>query len=167
MSHASVSGSFFQVMGTAPELGPTFADADDVPHAARVVVVSHGFWERRLGANREAIGTTITLDGASFEVVGVMPRAFDFPRGADLWTALVPELTGMREALQFDALTERGFGILFGMGRLQTGVDPADARRDLDRVNAEIDQREGIREPHPVVVTSIEDRLLGTTRPAL
>jgi hypothetical protein len=108
VSHAAVSGSFVKVMGTAPELGRTFTLADDVPHAARVVVVSHGFWARRLGGNREAIGTTVTLDGASFEVIGVMPRAFDFPRGAELWTALVPELTGMREALEFDALTERG-----------------------------------------------------------
>lgn len=165
--YAAVTASFFRVMGGAPALGRTLTDADDVPNAARVAVVSHGFWQRRLGGDAKALGRTLTLDGNSFEVVGVMPPAFAYPSGAELWTALRPELDLFRVTQGFDAAADRGFGILFVVGRLRPEVSADAARQDLDRVNATTDQLGGERDPHPVVLTSLEDRLLGSTRPAL
>ena len=167
VAYAAVSGTFFRVMGSAPVLGRVFNESDDVPNAARVAVVSHGFWQGRLGGDAKAVGRTITLDGASFEVVGVMSSAFDYPSGAELWTALVPELDFFKATQGFDAATDRSFGILFAVGRLRSQVFGDAARQDLDRVNAAIDQHEGARDPRPVVLTSLEDRLLGATRPAL
>src|SRR5690349_12697568 len=73
-----VSPNLFATIGLMPILGRTFTadDGDDEP-----VVVSEGFWFRRLGGDPAAVGRTITLDGSPHLVVGVVPRDFRFPNG--------------------------------------------------------------------------------------
>lgn len=74
------SGRMFEVLGVDAVLGRTFTAADDVPGAGAdgpVAVISHGFWERRFAGRSDVIGRRITLDGASFTIVGVTgPRFF-------------------------------------------------------------------------------------------
>jgi len=79
---AAVSASFFDVLGVQPQLGRVLRESDDRPKAAPVAVISHRFWQRLLGGDSNVVGRRLTLDGHSFEIVGVMPRAFDFPKGA-------------------------------------------------------------------------------------
>lgn len=81
-----VSPNLFQVLGMRPALGRDFVDADAAP-GSRVVMLSHEIWLRRFGGRRDIVGTTMSMNDESYEITGVMPKGFSFPRGleADVW----------------------------------------------------------------------------------
>jgi putative ABC transport system permease protein len=70
--------SMFAVLGVAPLYGRVLAPDAGTPGRDHEVVVSYGFWQRRLGGTPAAVGGTITLDGEHYTVVGVMPKEFRF-----------------------------------------------------------------------------------------
>jgi predicted permease len=80
-----VTARFFDVLRVRPMLGAAFTSRDE----ARVVVVSHAFWQRHLGRDPAAAGRTLALNGESYTIVGVMPEGFAYPPGspqpADFW----------------------------------------------------------------------------------
>jgi len=87
-----VSANLFDVLGVAAALGRTLRPADDVPGNEKVVVLSHGLWQRRFGGDAKVIGRPITLNGESFTVVGVMGAEFLYPiRDIDLAIPLAPD----------------------------------------------------------------------------
>ena len=89
---AAVTGAFFRTLGVTPALGRAFDD-EDVRRGEPVVVVSDGFWQRRLGADRAIVGTSLRLEGVSRRIVGVMRRDFAMPsERTELWTPLNLEL---------------------------------------------------------------------------
>jgi putative ABC transport system permease protein len=79
---------FFQVLGLAPALGRTYSAAESGQERHDVVVVSQGFWKRRLAGDPAALGKTVSLDGAAYTVVGVMPEDFNFPLETDVWAPI-------------------------------------------------------------------------------
>jgi predicted permease len=81
---ARVTPSFFDVLGTKPRLGRWFVASDAEEGASRVVMLSHSLWAGRFASDPAIVGKRITLSGQPFEVVGVMPDGFAFPRGAEL-----------------------------------------------------------------------------------
>ncbi|MGQ0732975.1 MAG: ABC transporter permease, partial [Acidobacteriota bacterium] len=87
---ARVTPDLFTVLKAGASLGRTFTPEEAVVGADRVVILSHGFWERVLGANPGVVGTTIKLDGLEFTVVGVMPPEFEFPTATtvEAWAPL-------------------------------------------------------------------------------
>ena len=87
---ARVSDGFFRVLGVSPILGRDFEPGEDLPSAARTVILSHAAWQTRFGGKENAIGQTLTLSGIPHTIIGVLPRDFQFaPRGnPDLWTTL-------------------------------------------------------------------------------
>jgi putative ABC transport system permease protein len=96
----TLSSSLFRVLGVEPLVGRTFTQEEEA-RRDRVVVLRHEFWQRRFGGDRGLVGKSITLTGAAFTVIGVMPPSFRFPEGvpADLYSPLVfgpNELTGRR-----------------------------------------------------------------------
>lgn len=161
---AGVSASFFDAVGQQPRLGRGFRQDDDRPKAPPVVIVSHAFWTRRFGSDPAIVGRVIDLDGPR-EVVGVMPRDFDFPRGTDFWIPVVPVLAGAGGG-RLDGLKD--VGVLFGIGRLRPGATLAAARQELEALTSQA-VREGvaIRFGSAVVVTPFLDHVLGQLRPAL
>jgi predicted permease len=92
-----VSGNFWSVLGAQPLLGRVFTEDEDA-RGTRVVVISHGLWQRRFGASPDVVGRTMTLNDHSYEVVGVMPREFYFlpARDIDVWmpTSFSPAMLG-------------------------------------------------------------------------
>jgi predicted permease len=85
---AYVSAGFFDALGREAYLGRTLLDEEERGDN-RVVVLSHGFWERHYGADESVVGSTITLDDEGFVVVGVMPPDFTFPSPAvEAWAFL-------------------------------------------------------------------------------
>lgn len=128
--YRAVSSSFFDVLGVDAALGRTFVAEDDEPDADRVVVLSHGFWQSRLGGALDVVGDTIGLGPKGDEpytVIGVMPPELRFPREAEVWTSLGRDLAG------FDALDEQVF-VLFALGRLRVGVSPERAHSELSTI---------------------------------
>jgi predicted permease len=81
----AVSANLFPLLGVTPALGRIFSP-DEEQQRERVVVLSHGLWQRRFGASRDAIGKTLEIDGQTFQVIGVMPAGFYFPtKDVQLW----------------------------------------------------------------------------------
>jgi putative ABC transport system permease protein len=109
---ARVSADFFKTTGRTAALGRTFTD-DDVQTQRRIVVLSHGLWQRRFGADRRVVGTVVRINGEGYEVVGVMPSDFAFPPSTQLWAPL---------ALSPAAAADRTTRSLSAMGRLAPGV---------------------------------------------
>ncbi|MDQ3258175.1 MAG: ABC transporter permease, partial [Acidobacteriota bacterium] len=92
LSGAIVSHNAFEILGVTPMLGRTFHPEEDGPDQSDVVILSHGLWERRFGANSEIIGQSIVVNNRARVVVGVMPLEFKFPETAELWIPLTPEV---------------------------------------------------------------------------
>src|SRR5215472_8362672 len=87
---AAVSSNYFGVLGASAQYGRTFAEGEDQPGRANVVVLSHGLWERMFGSDISVIGRTVRLNRESYTVIGVIPANFQlmgYP--VELWTPLV------------------------------------------------------------------------------
>ena len=162
---SGVTASFFDTLGARPLLGRTLQPEDDVPNAARVVVLNHGTWVRRFGADPGVLGRTMRFSDKLYTIVGVMPRGFDFPRGAELWKPVVPILAQASEDWKTDALTH--VGVLFVVGRLRDGVTAEQAREELDGLARRLQSEAAPRFGASVAVTPFLDFLLGPVRPAL
>jgi predicted permease len=78
LQSAQVSADYFRLFGATPFRGRTFTPQEDLPHGDKVVVLSHGFWSRRFGADPQIIGKSISLGGDPFVVIGVIAPGFDF-----------------------------------------------------------------------------------------
>ncbi len=111
---ARVSTDFFKMTGRSAAVGRTFTE-DDIRDDRRVVVLSHGLWQRRFGGDSRVIGSTVRINGEDHQVIGVMPDDFIFPAGTELWAPL---------ALSPDAAADRTARSLFVIARRASGVTP-------------------------------------------
>jgi predicted permease len=81
---ARVDEGFFSTLQSAPELGRTINTEDNQPSHSHVAVISHSLWESMFGANADVLQRSLELDGASYQIIGVMPREFEYPFNSDL-----------------------------------------------------------------------------------
>ena len=155
-----VSGNFFDVLATPALAGRTTRGADDDPAAPTVVVLSHGFWNRRFGASADAIGREVIMNGRPATVVGVMPPGFGFPNTeVDLW---------MPMALQPPVLADRVSKWLSVVGRTKAGVSPGKAQAQLAATAAALEQRfPRTNAGERLVLTPLLDQVVSDVRPAL
>ena len=125
------SSSLFDVLGVAPALGRVHTpDEDAAGH--HVVVISDGVWRTQLGADPRAIGATLRLNGQAYEVIGVMPPHFDFPRkGTGIW---VPFAKASQDE-------ERGSHSFLVSARMRADVTFEQARADVEQVGRALQQR--------------------------
>jgi putative ABC transport system permease protein len=108
-----VSANFFQVLNARPLFGRTFLAGEDTPGRERVAVIAYRLWERRFGADPGLVGQVVRLEGQPYEIVGVMPREFDFPVAAELWMpmALTPQERQQRAGRSVDAIARMKPGV--------------------------------------------------------
>lgn len=163
LGYAAVSANFFDVLGSRPLLGRTFAPGDEPAGAAQVVVLSHDVWRARFGGDPSIVGRSIRLSGSSFTVIGVMPPNFRYPSGAMLWTPVAGRIAEAGKARGDDLLAERFLGILHAVGRLKAGVLPARAESDLASRMVRGDLRKNDR----VVLMPLVDSHFGRVRSTL
>jgi putative ABC transport system permease protein len=123
----------FDVFGVSASHGRTLAIGDDRPDLETpVVVVSHGFANRRFGAPAAAVGSILTLDRVPHTIVGVMPPGFSVPNNpVDMWTPL--RLTPDESS--------RGRHLFRVLGRLRPGATVDEARADMMLVSADLQAR--------------------------
>jgi putative ABC transport system permease protein len=151
-----VTGDFFRVLGVVPAIGRILLPDDDVPGAAPALVISHAFWQRHFGGDPSAIGREFRWNERSFVVVGVMPRGFEYPRGAEFWTALGPIRAEVMET-HLDLV-----------GRLRPGVTVEQARADLGAFLQRTDaERPPMLQGLRPVVNPLADLVVGEVRAAL
>ncbi len=88
-----VTGDFFEVLGVRPLLGRVLTRNDDTAGSERVLVITHGLWQRRYGGALDVIGRRLTVAGQRFVIVGVMPPDVEYPRGVDTWMTVEAQAT--------------------------------------------------------------------------
>ncbi len=132
---ARLSASIFPVLAVAPLLGRTFTQQED-DSAARLTVISYEMWRGRFHSDAHILGQKLLLDRKPYEIIGVMPRGFEFPlvpgqlNRSELWVPL---------SLTHNELTQGAGGWSFYMvGRLKPGVTPAQAQQDAAGAAQEI-----------------------------
>jgi putative ABC transport system permease protein len=149
---ARFTASIFSVLGVSPALGRTFNQQED-DSRAQVAVISHQMWRARFHGDIHVIGQKLLLDRRPFEIVGVMPRGFEFPlvpgqlNRSQLWVPM---------SLTHDEITRGAGGWSFYMvGRLKPGVTPAQAQQDAAGAAQEIMRKSppalARRRIHPLV----------------
>jgi putative ABC transport system permease protein len=137
----AVSANLFSLLRVQPILGRTFLSSEDEP-GNRVVILSHGFWQRRFGGDPNIVGKTLTFDGQKFQVIGVMPDRFEFPIGnitPEVWTTM----SMLRESKDgAKSMTEeRGNDFLRCVARLKPGVSINQAQANIDTISAALRQQ--------------------------
>jgi len=137
ISGQGVSASFFPLLGVAPMLGRSFLPEEDRSGDHRVVMLSHGLWERRFGGDPKIIGRKISLSNVSHEVIGVMPPSFEDPLTAPGYTAQfwVPLAHTPEDARS----KSRN---LFVIGRLKAGVSASQAQAELAALAARMQEQD-------------------------
>ena len=162
--HRSVSANFFEIVGAKPYLGRTFDASDDRRGAARTLILGYGFWQRQFGGNPRVVGQVLASTEGAFTVVGVMPRDFRYPAGADAWTPVVADLAAVPPNAMFDKLEDSDVGVLFAIGRLKPKVSLAAARTDLNRVIDQASRASPRGRRVEARLTPLVDDILGSAR---
>jgi predicted permease len=132
----AVSADLFALLGIQPILGRAFLPREDEP-GNHVVILSHGLWQRRFGADRSVIGKAVTLNGQPFQVIGVMPPRFAFPISSvppELWTSM----SILRESKDgSQPMTEQRDNDFFQcIARLKPNVSIQKAQANIDTITA-------------------------------
>jgi predicted permease len=126
-----VSGDLFRTLGLHPAVGRLLSASDDRRGCAALAVLSYGFWRSHYGAAGSAIGSTISLDGHPFEVIGVAPAGFYGMTVGSKFDIAVP----ICAAEVFDGpksrLDKRHWWWLYAAGRTRTGIGMAHLKTRL------------------------------------
>jgi putative ABC transport system permease protein len=155
-----IPASFLPMLGVQPLIpGRNFSAVEDSPGGARVAILSHGLWQRRFGGAQDIVGRSVTLNDASFTVIGVLPANFRFFYRFDVWVPLAldpqAELAGEKRSYQST------------VARLKPGVSLEQARMELDTLlqRYEMTRPEGkSRIDSRTRLVSLQEHFLGERR---
>lgn len=129
----AASASLFSVLGVRAALGRTFVAGEDVPGNDRVVVLAHGLWVRRFGADPAIVGRRLQINSQPCVVIGVMPASFYFPdRQQELWMPLAPDA---------ERRAQRNAIWLSVVARLRPRVALGQATAELDALNRRLGEQ--------------------------
>jgi len=128
------TASVWRVLRTHPTLGRVFGDEDDRPGAAKVALISDGFWRRRFASDPNILGRTITLNNEKHTIIGVLPADAEPPavyrgRLGEIWTPL-------GSAYTTEGLASRGQHMWMVVARLRPGVTLAQANAEMQAIGA-------------------------------
>jgi putative ABC transport system permease protein len=167
-----VSAEFFDVLGIKPTMGRAFVRDDEQggggPGGFKVII-SHDFWQKHFGADRNVIGRTIVLDRRQYTVSGVMPAGFQFPISSD---AVDFYVTIAEDAASSDGsmptTKQRGNHSLQAVARLKPGATVAQAQADLAAIAAALTKQYPESNTHFGVLTKpLREEMVGDVRTAL
>ncbi|WP_224242588.1 ABC transporter permease [Hyalangium gracile] len=158
------SASLLPTLGVSPMMGRGFSPEEETQGRDRVVVLTHRVWRGRFGAKPDILGTTLSLDGQPYTVVGVLPAGFEYPQRTDLYVPFAPT----PELLEPPARGQRFLDIV---ARLKPGVTVEGARKDMQRVVADMlaanPQGYGTKGGWHNTVLSMEEQTVGGVRSTL
>jgi putative ABC transport system permease protein len=163
---ARVSGDFFDVLGPPALLGRTLNPADDTVGSERVLVITHGLWQRRYGGAADVIGRRLTIGDQRFVIVGVMPPDVEYPRGVEVWMTVEARAT-LTSNPAFQQATRDELEV---MARLQPGVTVAQAASALGALAPQLAQTapvDAVATPPVSVVRPITEDIVGDVRGAM
>ncbi|HVQ40993.1 MAG TPA: ABC transporter permease, partial [Vicinamibacterales bacterium] len=155
-----VTQDYFDVLGATPAQGRLFRPEELIPNAPRVVIVSHRFWQERLGAAEDVLTKQLMLAGESHQIVGVMPAGFRaiVNQGADVWRPDRLNLT----------TPSRGAIVLRVVARLQPGISLDAARAATATIAANASRRYPEASSNVgISVIPLHERVVGDVRPGM
>ena len=155
---AAVTSGLFPTLGVPPARGRLFTASEEARRVP-LAVISDRLWQRRFGASAAVIGRSIALDGATYEIVGVMPSGFrPLLDASEVWIPLAPQVDPAQQNARLTA----------GVARLRPGATPAQAEAELAAASARLAREfptgHGKARPH---VIPLRENLFGPQRPAL
>src|SRR3984957_11826848 len=127
-----VTADFFPTLRMQPQIGRLFSPEEYRVGREMVAILSYSFWQNHLGADPNIVGRRISMDGVSFEIVGVMPRDFALSTDYDLWAPLPPDSP---------YAVKRNWRLVQTCARLKPGVQPAEAQAELNRIAGDLASR--------------------------
>ena len=165
---AYVSGGLLETLAVAPIQGRLISQTDDVPGAQVVADISYGTWQSVFAGDPHVVGRETYLDGLKCNIIGVMPKGFQFPPGepepAQLWTALRldPANPG-----------NRGGHNYYLLGRLKPGVSGGAAQGELASLVQSYGEKRVPKthsfhpKTHTIVSFPLRAEVVSSVRPAL
>jgi putative ABC transport system permease protein len=158
----AVTAPFFDVLRVQPAIGRAFTAENEIEGRERVVVLSDGLWRRRFGGDPSVIGRTIPLEGASYEIIGVMPPGFAYPvssaRPTDLWVPfVVPSNQRVRNPREFSFYLQ-------SIARLKPGVSLSEAQAQMEQIALALEaEHPDWNKDRRIGVRPLRDHLVGTS----
>jgi predicted permease len=139
-----VSSNLLPMLGVKPARGRLFVSGEDAKGSAGTAILGYGMWVRRYGSDPQVIGKSLTINGKTYQVIGILPRSFSLPR------EVLPTLGGAEQAeillplpLAPDAAQNRDREDYNIIGKLKPGVTLQQAQAEMDTITA------GLRRDHP------------------
>jgi predicted permease len=146
------SASLFTVLGVPPAIGRVFTAEEDA-QGAQVAVISDHVWRTHLGGDRNAIGMPLRLNGTAFEVIGVMPAGFTFPRqNTGVWTPMAFN----------EGERERDSHSFYVAARLKPTVSFEEARADIEQIGRALAQKYPENQDEASTLTRMSETWVGT-----
>jgi putative ABC transport system permease protein len=130
VSGVIVSIDLFPALGVSPQLGRGFSAEEAQETGPNVVIISHGYWQRRFGGAADVIGRTLVLDDQAYEVIGVMPAGYRFYHDVEVWRPMRPNSP---------YVGARRFHNWIMLGRLKPGVTIEQAQSEVDVISAQLE----------------------------
>jgi putative ABC transport system permease protein len=162
---ARLTASIFPVLGVPPLIGRTFTQKED-ENGQPLAILSYQTWRSRFHGDVHVLGEKILLDRKPYEIIGVMPRAFEFPlvpgqlNRSELWVPM--------SFTQAELIQGAGAWSYYMVGRLKPGVTPAQAQQDAGAAAQEIMRSFPLalrnRRIHPLV-QSLDETTVAQARP--
>jgi putative ABC transport system permease protein len=161
ISGLAFSYDVFRALGVQPALGRAYTADEDTDGRDGVIVLSHEFWQTRLGGRSDVLGTTLVADGRPRTVIGVMPRGFTvIGQKADFLIPYGQTLEQLRAV--------RGRGSSHGIARLRDGVSFDQALAEMRGIFAELEKEDPQRNARrTVMLIPLQEQMVGEIRPAL
>jgi putative ABC transport system permease protein len=145
--------NFFSLLGVNPQIGRNFATGEDQKGGSKVAILSHAFWKSRFAASNDVVGKTISLNGETYTLIGVMPAWYRTPGEAEVWIPL---------DMSREYLGERGNHSWKAIGRLKQGIPLEQARFDLKTIAAGYEKQfPATNRGVSAIVTPMREDLIG------
>jgi putative ABC transport system permease protein len=157
----NVTEGFFAMLGSQPQQGRDFMSEEDQPGRNSVVILSHALWQRRFGGDPKILSQTITLNGKSYAVIGIMPEAFRFGGGEneiELWTPM---------AFTAQEAQNHGGHYVSAIGQLKHGTTIDQARAEMSAIAARLATQYPVNTGWDVKLVPMLEFAVRTIKPAL
>jgi putative ABC transport system permease protein len=164
VSAVRVTTNILNLLGVQPLEGRDFRAEEEDPSKAAVVLISYGLWQRRYAGDRSPVGQSVTLDGRTFTIIGILPDWLKSPGlnvppgGADVWIPFVP----------LPSELNRSFSNTRGIGKLKPGVTVAQAQAEMTGIMKRLEQQFPAENTNVgLAIAPLSEALTGNVRLAL
>ncbi len=166
LTGAIVSANLFTVLGVRPVIGRDFSPAEDqLNGTGSPIILSHSLWQNRFGSDPKIVDQSLTLDGQTFAVVGVMPAGFQFPvqrTPVEFWTTIALDTQGPTPMT-----SQRGAGYLDVIARMKPQVTIETAQTEMAGIQDGLNRHYPENRPKGISLVPEADAVVGEMRPGL